>query len=248
LETEQKSASQSDQSETFAVANSSFEAQHGASCHDSDTSIIEMNELTYKSEEEEEEKEKEEERKPTCGFAMDRRAIVDDVFLLVGRNRDYKAFEKLLVDVQRATKKYRRKTLRPYNKMKSVIIENIKKKNYGTEHSITVVDLTRKVRNIIMHGTTIFTLSPSAANEQLILVAKGLWSGGAFLPCSEEHKALSNAANQHYTISFSMKNQKNQLMIERTHEFRYSTSTDEAFKISETLEFVCNRKSLMKVL
>jgi len=214
-----------------------------------------------------------------CGFAMDRRAIVDDVFLIVAKPDDYKAFEDLVEYVEDETKVYRNKKKlesricpcraqaqsNSFNKLKKNIIDKIKNNTNETKGLIMIVNLTRRVRNIIMQGTTIFTLSPTAG-EHLMLIAKGSWSGGAFLPSDENHRAILNAAIQHYDISFSMEENiskkeipmeeeqlgkastmEKKLMIERTHEFRVGFKKNRIWQINKGLEFVCNRRSFVDV-
>jgi len=181
----------------------------------------------------------------TRGFAMDRKAMIDDVFLLVGEEGD-EDFIKLVKFVKKEIEEVRNKK-KYYNKLKTKITQPNGKRysmKEKAEISIYQVNLTRRIRNIIMQGTTIFTLAPSKNSKILMqLVAKGRWSGGAFLPEEDNHRAISHTATQHYEISFSMETKK--IAIERSHMI-----DDEEFKIHGTMNrklgFVSNRRLTIK--
>lgn len=199
------------------------------------------------------------EEKTMCGFAMDRKAQVDDVFLLVGKKSNTQAFKKLVNSVKELTKDVRDGKTR-YNEIKDKITEriqgsateedkqatekaNTKIENQKTEEeTIIMVNLTRRMRNIIMRGTTIFSLAPTEKNDELLmLVAKGKWSAGKFLPDNENHKAISHTATQHYEVSFSRGSKE--ISIVRTHGYRVDNRKYENYQTPiKGVEFVCNSR------
>jgi len=176
----------------------------------------------------------------TCGFAMDKRAKVDDAFLLVGINCGQHVFKNLVGHVHKLTEEHRKRKV-TYSEMKRRIIALIKRKDLTQSKPILKHDLTRIVNNVITQGTTIFTLAPTG-NENLLLIVKGAWSGGAFLPSDNKHKAISNSAVQHYKISFSM---EKKLVMEPCYEFTVDLAENSIHIIGdEALGFVSNRKSI----
>jgi len=183
----------------------------------------------------------------TCGFAMDRKAVLDDVFLLAmkkGSEKDIEDFKELVNSVKDMTKKVRdRKTKTYYNQVKDKIAwrNMVNSSQRSKAPPFIMVNLTRRIRNLIMQGTTIFTLAASEDNL-LLLVAKGKWSGGAFLPTNKIHKAISHTATQHYELSFSQ--DKNEVMIERGNRYSIYNRKFKACDIhsNSKLAFACNNR------
>jgi len=181
----------------------------------------------------------------TRGFTLDRKAILDDVFLIAFNNKDLKDEFTGFVDfVNRLAKEvghqftmkndYLEKMLKvdlqemgvgeelcaekekfTFNKMKDLITRYLLTRSPSDK--IYLVDLTRRIRNILMKGTTMFTLVPKK-DQYLLLMAKGRWSGGAFLPGADELKGISHMAIQHNDISFSYDD--DEVMIVTSHRFR----------------------------
>merc|ERR1711964_922512 len=104
-----------------------------------------------------------------------------------------------------------------FNKVKHLITRYLRTRRNPLIGDIYMVDLTRIIRNILMKGTTMFTVVPHN-RELLLLVAKGMWSGGAFSPGDTNLKDISHLATQHYDLSFSCTDEK--VMIVPNHRFR----------------------------
>jgi len=202
------------------------------------------------------------------GFTLDRKAVVDDVFLIVFKAPRKNQFTRLVEFVEFLAKEVRdqrtpcimtKKT--PFTmtkdklqemlgegvkesreekctlmeellgkgkeeyfekkftfiKMKYLITRYIRTRRDPLVSDIYLVDLTRIIRNIIIKGTTMFTVVPYE-DELLLLVANGRWSGGAFVPGDQNLKGISHLAIQHYDLSFSCKDRK--LMIVPSYRFR----------------------------